>query len=176
MNALCALLHQAFNQRPQLLGHAVEIFDQNGEDLKKNVDLLWNVLTTASTDPQAGEIICILDALDECRQSDLKVLLRKLCSFYDKQPPPSNKMALKFLVTSRPLQHIEDEFNDLSQKIPTIRLAGEEETDQILRETDLVIDYEITKIQQKWGIDQNTVYAYEKNFPRSNTGRTYGLH
>ncbi|OBT66162.1 hypothetical protein VE03_05055 [Pseudogymnoascus sp. 23342-1-I1] len=165
-NALCALLHQVFTQKPELLGHAVEIFNQNGEKLKKNVDLLWQVLAAAAKDLQAGEIVCILDALDECKESELKPLLQKLCSFYDEQSLLSNKITLKFLVTSRPLQHIEDKLNDLSQKIPAIRLAGEEDTDQILHEINLVIDYEISKIQQKWGVDYNTVCALREEFSK----------
>jgi hypothetical protein len=156
-NALCALLHQLFDRKLELLRHAVEVYDRNGDKFTANFDLLWNILTTASADPKSGEIICILDALDECRQSELKYLLQKLCAFYEGRPRVSDKTALKFLVTSRPLQHIADEFNDLTQKLPTIRLAGEEDTDQIKREIDLVIEDELQKIQQKWHLDQKTL-------------------
>ncbi|OBT81773.1 hypothetical protein VE02_09662 [Pseudogymnoascus sp. 03VT05] len=144
-SALCALLHQIFSQKPELLVHAVEISDKNKEAcLNTSVELLWKILITAAEDPRAGEIICILDALDECRHSELKPLLRKLCSFYDGSRSSSNT-TLKFIVTSRPLQHIENEFGDLSRKIPAIRLAGEEHTDEILHETGLVIEHEIEK-------------------------------
>jgi hypothetical protein len=98
-NALCALLHQVFDHKSELLRHAVEVHDRNGDDFTKNVDLLWNVLTTVSADPKAGEIICILDALDECRHSELKYLLQKVCAFYEGRPCVSDKTALKFLVT-----------------------------------------------------------------------------
>ena len=156
-NALCALLHQLFNRKRELLSHAIEVYNQNGDKFTENVDLLWNILITASADPKAGEIICILDALDECRQSELKYLLQKVCAFYDGLPRVSDKTGLKFLITSRPLQHIADEFNDIIQKLPTIRLAGEEDTDQIKHEIDLVIEAELEKIQQKWQLDQKTL-------------------
>ncbi|KFY73630.1 hypothetical protein V499_06282 [Pseudogymnoascus sp. VKM F-103] len=166
-NALCALLHQIFNQNPVLLRHAIKIVDSNGEEnVKNSIDLLWEILITVAEDPRAGEIVCILDALDECKQLGLNPLLQKLCSFYAKQSQLSNKIALKFLMTTRPLQHIEDEFNDLSQKMPKIRLSGEEHTDQIRREIDLVINYEINKIQQKWTIDQSTVYILQEEFSK----------
>lgn len=165
-NALCALLHQLFSQKPELLGHAVEVFNRNGEGLLKNIDLLWNLLATVSADPQAGEIICILDALDECKESELKMLLQKLCSFYEEQVRPSTKMTLKFLVTSRPLQYIADEFNDLSQKIPTIQLAGEEETDQISSEINIVIENELARMQQKWQLSEPTIYALQQGFSK----------
>ncbi|KAH6666684.1 hypothetical protein B0J14DRAFT_453997, partial [Halenospora varia] len=79
-NALCALLHQLLDQKSDLLGYAVEVYNRNGDSFTKNVDLLWSILITASEDPKAGEIICILDALDECRNSELKYLLQKLCA------------------------------------------------------------------------------------------------
>ncbi|KFX87806.1 hypothetical protein V490_08006 [Pseudogymnoascus sp. VKM F-3557] len=172
-SALCALLHQLFAQKPELLGHAAKVYDQNGEDrLKASLDLLWQVLTTAAEDPRAGEIVCILDALDECRHSELKPLLRKLCSFYDARSRSSSNIDLKFLLTSRPLQHIEDEFSDLSQKIPAIRLAGEDHTNEILYETGLVIEYEIDKIQVKFHLNTKTVSILRGEFTKVEN-RTY---
>lgn len=172
-SALCALLHQVFAQKPELLRLAVEVFDQNGDErLKTSVDLLWHVLTTAAEDPQAGEIVCILDALDECRQSELEPLLQKMCSFYDDRSHTPNSMVLKFLVTSRPLQHIENEFSDLSRKIPAIRLAGEEHTDEILYETGLVIEYEIEKIQLDFPMHPKTVRILRDEFTKV-VNRTY---
>ena len=127
--------------------HAIKIFNNNRENFTKNIDLLWNILATTSADPQAGEIICILNTLNEGRLSELRILLKKLYSFYDDYPRLSDKTALKFLVTSRPLQNITDEFNSLSQKLPTIYLVGEEDTDQIRCEIDLVIEYKLKEIQ-----------------------------
>jgi hypothetical protein len=165
-NALCAILHQLFNQKPELLRHAIKAFDQNKDNLTKNVDLLWNILTTTSADLQAGEIVCIFDALDECRQSELRILLQKLCSFYADCPSSSDKIALKFLVTSRPLQNIEDEFDDLGRKIRTIRLAGEDETDQIRYEINLVIEHGLTQIQHMWHLDDNAVCLLREEFAK----------
>ncbi|KFY29287.1 hypothetical protein V493_02440 [Pseudogymnoascus sp. VKM F-4281 (FW-2241)] len=172
-SALCALLHQIFAQKPELLGHAVEVFDQNEEErLKTSVDLLWQVLITAAEDTRAGEIVCILDALDECRHSELGHLLEKLCSFYDERSRTSSGMALKFLVTSRPLQHIEAGFKDLSRKIPAIRLAGEEHTTEILYETGLVIEHEIEEIQQEFPMNSITVGILRDEFTKVEN-RTY---
>ncbi|OBT77638.1 hypothetical protein VF21_03713 [Pseudogymnoascus sp. 05NY08] len=171
-SALCALLHQIFSQKPELLVHAVEISDKNKEEcLNTSVELLWQILITAAEDLRAGEIICILDALDECRHSELKPLRRKLCSFYDKSRISSNT-TLKFLVKSRPLQHIENEFSDLSRKIPAIRLAGEEHTDEILHETGLVIEHEIEKIQLEFPMHPKTVRILREEFTKVEN-RTY---
>jgi hypothetical protein len=80
-NALCALLHQLFSQKPQLLIHAIDHVKNNGDDLKKNIHLLWRILIAASADPSAGEIVCISDALDECTAVQRDILLQMLCSF-----------------------------------------------------------------------------------------------
>ncbi|KAH6682506.1 hypothetical protein B0J14DRAFT_632218 [Halenospora varia] len=53
-----------FCQRPQLLEHVLSSYDQNGDKLINNANLLRDLLVVASADPDAGEVICILDALD----------------------------------------------------------------------------------------------------------------
>jgi len=165
-NALCAFLHQLFQHKRELIKHVVKVYNRNGDNFTHNIDLLGNLLITASADPNAGEIICILDALDGCRQSELKYLVQKICAFYDGYPRKSDKMALKFLVTSRPLQYIADEFGDLIQKLPSIRLTGEEDTDQIKREIDLVIDDELEKIQQKWHLNEKIISILRENLSK----------
>ncbi|KAF4637856.1 hypothetical protein G7Y89_g219 [Cudoniella acicularis] len=156
-NAPCAILHQLFSQKHKLLEYAVKCPDRNGDDFAGNIDLLWNLLVTVSADPQAGEIVCILDALDKCKQLELETLLGKLCSFYNQDSRSSSGRCLEFLATSSPLQDIEDAFNNLSQKIPSIHLASEERTDQIRDEIDLVIEYELGKIQQKRHLNLDTI-------------------
>jgi hypothetical protein len=84
-------------------------------------------LITASAKPEAGEIIYILDILDEYEKSELASLIQKLYEFYEGHPCISDKSALKFLVTSRPLPYIADSFYNLTKRQPTIRLAGKED-------------------------------------------------
>ena len=67
-NALCALLHQFFGQKWQLIHHALADYVAEGSHLPKSFYKLWNILTRAMTDPRAGEVICVLDALDECEE------------------------------------------------------------------------------------------------------------
>jgi hypothetical protein len=164
--ALSALLHQLFSKKCVLLRHALKIFKENGKLLTESFFLLWNILEAASADRKAKEIICILDALDECRKPDQILLLRELCSFYRKLRCSKKSMTLKFLVTSRPYQCIEGEFNKLIRDIPTIRLAGEEETVQITQEINLVIDAEIDKIQREMQLDQDTIFWLREEFAR----------
>jgi hypothetical protein len=78
--AVCALLHQFFTHRPSLLRHVKPEYEHNGNGPKLvNIDsALINTLESAAKDPEAGSVIFVLDALDECTMSDLKYLLKVL--------------------------------------------------------------------------------------------------
>lgn len=102
--ALSALLHQLFSQRKELLQHAIPEYTRNGSNLPSLFDTLWTILMKAAADSEAGEIICILDALDECEMAG-KDLIEKLCNFHSAQTKTNT--GLKFLVTSRPYSYIE---------------------------------------------------------------------
>ena len=58
------------------------ITSQKGDHLSKSFHKLWNILTKAMTDPRAGEVICVLDALDECEESGRYEIIRALNAFY----------------------------------------------------------------------------------------------
>lgn len=51
-----------------LLRHARSSYEKNGSHLRTMFRELWDVLMECASDPEAGEIICVLDALDECNE------------------------------------------------------------------------------------------------------------
>ncbi len=142
--AVCALLHQLFVYKPGLLEHALSAIRENGDKVQQLFHALWTILLGALTDPSAGHVILILDALDECDESPRNALLTKLNNFYLEQAnKPNASTVVKILVTSRPYHNIELRFNDLLRSVPTIRVAGEDETDSIGREISLVIKAQV---------------------------------
>ena len=146
--ALCAILHQLFTRQPQLLRHAMPAWERNGEKLQQEVSELWRILHAAATDSVAGNVICVLDALDECQPRDRQVLIQNLSSFYSVSSSVRPKGTLKFLVTSRPYDDIEVGFQDIPSSLPAIRLSGEMENDQIQREIDLVVRHRVAKLAE----------------------------
>ena len=148
--AVCALLHQLFRLNGSLYErHAVSIIDTEGDHLKTDFEALWRLFLTAARDPEAGTIVCILDALDECREADRTKVIAKLKDFYRSAPAfggRATETTLKFLVTSRPYQDIHLAFDELTYDFPLIRLAGEEESEAISKEIGTVITAEIEKI------------------------------
>ena len=144
--ALCALLHQLFNEQPQLLKHAMATHEKNGDKLQDEVNELWRILISAATDPDSHNVICVLDALDECCERDRQILLSFLSKFYSESSQISQKSFLKFLVTSRPYDDIESGFQKIPSNLPTIRLSGEKENDKIHKEIDLVIRQRVAEL------------------------------
>ncbi|KAH0543038.1 hypothetical protein FGG08_002646 [Glutinoglossum americanum] len=51
-NALCAILHQLFMQKPVLLEHAVLYFKNNGSLLRTTFGTLWDILKKLSWIPK----------------------------------------------------------------------------------------------------------------------------
>jgi ankyrin repeat domain-containing protein 50 len=147
--ALRAILHQLFDQQPILLKYAVDDLNRTEAGFIHTFETYWDILLKAAGSSEARNIICILDALDECQDSGLQII-GKLNHFYiaDSQ---NSKPSLKFLVTSRPYRNIEQKFVELTRSMPTIRLAGEEarNANAIGHEVNLVIDFNIDNMP--WG-------------------------
>ena len=142
--AVCALIHQLFAYKPGLLEHALSAVRENGDKVQQLFHTLWTILLGALTDPSAGHVILILDALDECEESPRNALLTKLRNFYIEQGNrPNASTIVKTLFTSRPYHKIELQLKDLLRSVPTIRVAGEDETYSIGREISLVIKAQV---------------------------------
>ena len=99
-HALCALVHQICDQDRALLRKAVDAYQKNGGELTLSFAWMWHLLLTVTQRPEAGETVCIMDALDECQEEEKDILIRSLNDFYAFQRNFGGQ--LKFFVTSRP--------------------------------------------------------------------------
>jgi len=79
-NALCAILHQLFTTTSTsgLIKYALKSHREYGPKLTKNFFELWQILSDCVTSPDAGEIICVLDALDECKEDSRREFIETL--------------------------------------------------------------------------------------------------
>ena len=149
-SALRALLHQLFEAKSSLIAHAMPKFRSQGLKFKDDPAALWEIFTTAATDPNSGNVVCVLDGLDECEQSTRSMLMRFLVDFYSHAEPESEgrggrKGHLKTIVTSRPYRSIEDGFHDL----PKARLRGENETNVISKDIECMVDERVKTLCSK---------------------------
>ncbi|THW82102.1 hypothetical protein D6D17_09502, partial [Aureobasidium pullulans] len=154
---LCALLHQLFQHQPHLLQHAVSAWNKNGSKLQQETDELWRILLTATSDPAARNTICVLDALDECRDRDRSDLIAKLARFHkDAASQGPRQSWLKFIVTSRPYDDIQRGFDQIPPSLPAIRLRGEQQNDQIRAEINRVINVRVSHLATELGLREST--------------------
>ena len=176
--ALCALLHQFFCVHDRLIQeHVAPARTRYGAALKKNPEELWRVFVSAAMDPSVGRIVCILDALDECQQSDRNKLISWLDHFYRRCPGKPNRGAkLKFLVTSRPYNEIELSFSKLIRDIPTIRLAGETESEAISREIEIVMKARVDEIADERDLDDDVRFSLHRRLSQIPSGTYLWLH
>ena len=99
-------------------------------------------------DEEANNIICVLDALDECQSPGREKLVDKLNDLYhgfdteDVQEP-----FLRFMATSRPYREIESAFSPC-----TIRLTGEDESESISKEINMVIEVKVDELAARLGL------------------------
>ncbi|KAJ6788228.1 hypothetical protein PWT90_04372 [Aphanocladium album] len=136
-SALSAMLHQIFTQNRNLIQQSYPAFAQAGDALTQSFDKLWNILIQAAQKVK-GDIICVLDALDECTWKDRDYFFRCLYHLYGDERL-SSSANLKFLITSRPYDDIERAFRSRAG-IKYFRFDADDRHKEISGDIDLVID------------------------------------
>jgi ankyrin repeat protein len=145
--ALCALLHQLFSQKQYLLVHAMEQYGKDGPGLMNSTSSLWNIFGNAVQDSSARSVTIVLDALDECADSEMKDLMRNMEIQVRNSESYNGK--LKVIMTTRPYEHIVPDFHDLFKASPSIHIPGEDELDAIGQEVNCVIRHRVDQFVEK---------------------------
>ncbi|KAL7933148.1 ankyrin repeat-containing domain protein [Trichoderma chlorosporum] len=145
--ALCAILHQLFIQKPELIEHAMARLRVDGTGLVNSTESLWNVLRNAVNDIQAGAVIIVLDALDECAESEFQNLMKNIEAQFSEMHLGQGK--LRYLLTCRPYEQLVSRFRHLRNNFPNIHIPGEEESDTISEEINCVITYRTEQLSKK---------------------------
>jgi ankyrin repeat protein len=161
---LCALLHQLFQRQPHLLQHAVPAWRKDGSKLQHETDELWRILIAATSDAAANNTVCVLDALDECRDRDRSDLIAKLARFHgDAVSQGFHHSWVKFIVTSRPYDDIQRGFEQMSASLPVRRLQGEHENDQVHAEINRVIHVRVSQLADEFDLRESTSARLEQD-------------
>jgi ankyrin repeat domain-containing protein 50 len=132
-------------KRVLLSEEILEQFEVGGERLMGSFGDLWAILLSAASDKNAGEIVCLLDAIDECEDHGRRQLAQALCKLYETK----SNFNLKFLLTSRPYGEIRQGFQSLEiPELPVIHLSGESDIEmkKISREIDVFIKARVRNI------------------------------
>jgi ankyrin repeat protein len=154
-NAMCCILHQLFTQKPILFSATVRTqLEAEGEKLTTSFRSLWELLLKVAGEKNAGEIICILDALDECAEDDRQILAWALLDQHRAKKAPN----LKLLLTSRPFGSIRRDFQPSdTAELAVVHLSGEneEEIEQISKEIDIFIEARVRGVGAKLKLDED---------------------
>lgn len=129
-SGLSCILRQIFIQKPSLLSENIlKRINSGGEMFTTSFSELWQTLLQVAEDKDAGEIVCLLDAIDECEDQTgqgRSKILEALCTLYGAETKRSSN--LKFLLTSRPYVEIYRGLQPLQiPGLPVIHLSGESE-------------------------------------------------
>ena len=165
--ALCAILHQLFDQNSSLITHAMFRYKKDGPELRSSMAGLWQVFQQAVADPIAGPVIVVLDALDECLEEDFRDLMQRILAQF-----PNENSKLKYLLTSRPYTQIISEFHHVGNSFPNVWIPGEEESETISQEVNLVIKYRVAQLAQRKRLSHKMRDYLEKKLQGANH-RTY---
>ena len=170
-NAICALLHQLYSTRhiwQACYLNVEELVDLEGPALKSDCRALWRLLFQSLSSPYVGNVVCVLDALDECEPKDRTFLIEQLEHLALQQ----SGTKVKFLVTSRPYQQIMYDFKPMLQCVPSIHLDGEAESESLGVEIDQVIDQRMAEIASRMELSPFILKTLTKSL-KEKQQRTY---
>lgn len=138
--ALCAILHQLFSQDStnKLIKRVSGPSNRNAQPSPRSFDSLWETLLVVAESHTGGDIICVLDALDECQIEDRDRFVSRLDQFHAEKRSCSTN--LRFLITSRPYDDIEMSFMPFLNRTEYFRFDADEHYGEISQDISLVID------------------------------------
>lgn len=170
--ALCAVLHQLFSSQSHLLRHAITAWENNGEKIREEVDLLWQILLNATSDKTSTGVTIVFDALDECCNEDRPGLITRLCRLYEQSLKTTGCTTVRFLVTGRSYDNVQRWFEPTISTLPQIQLRGEDENDLIREEINLVIDQRLKDLAVDFHLSTQHIDQLRQRL-RSMEHRTY---
>ncbi|KAF4443334.1 Ankyrin repeat domain-containing 50 [Fusarium acutatum] len=139
LSALSSILQQLFMLDTALLSDEILLqFDANGQWLTVSFVELWQILINVADRNPDTEIVCLIDAVDECSEHERRHLFKALCELCGSK----KSLNLKFLITSRPYREIGMGFKPLENlNLPVIHLSGESDSEmrKIVKEIDIAI-------------------------------------
>ena len=162
--ALSVLLHQLFQKKPSLVHNAMDAYRAE-KAFAQSFHQLWRVLKKTATDPEAGEIVCILDALDECAQSDRNELISALKAFYNPEYSERSRCRLKFFVTTRPYRDVVQQFIP-TKHFTALHVLGEKALEAISHDIDIVLKERISELCSELRLTPEEQCALEKGLLR----------
>ena len=135
---LRGILSQIFHHRQDLSIHALTSWRDTAGKAFEEASVLWRICTACFDDPLLGELVCVLDALDECQTSERSQLMKWIAEYFKNRPPSTNRV--KLILTSRPEITMSDILDDAASRI---KLEIRTDKDWLSVDIENFIDHEI---------------------------------
>lgn len=139
------LLLQLLRQRPILFRHIQPDFDISRDRLFTDFHALRRIFDSIVKDPEVGEVCCLIDALDECEKESRQLFLTNFTKLFSSQQ--SKKTVVKFIVTSRRENDIEESLFAASPAIQNLQVDSGRVNDDLSKFIDVKVDELSTKKQ-----------------------------
>jgi hypothetical protein len=126
-HAICAILHQLCSAKKSLLRQIRDFHEKNGDSLK-DVDLfrdLWDILLAIARDSDSGDIVIVLDAINECVDTATTSKADLIVKISEANGALSSTRRFRMVLKSRPSTKIEKLFRDHNVGGSVARVAGE---------------------------------------------------
>ncbi|KAK8131115.1 hypothetical protein PG984_007553 [Apiospora sp. TS-2023a] len=153
---LRSLIFQIISSHRSLVRHAARAFELQGPNLVNSYAALWNLFQTIVTDPKAGSVYIIIDALDECAPTTCRLLLRSINSML--RGPDGvyrTERPVKFILSGHPdapgnygLVGIPPEFRNPLGIFPGYMLSIDKCKDAYAVDLGMYIDQRMSEISQ----------------------------
>ena len=167
---LCAVLHQIFLQRPNLIARcAAAQYGANGKKLAEITEALWSILSNTIDDEECDAVTIVVDAVDECETAGRDKLAAYLTDYFTKRSEDGQK--LKIVLTARPYGQVLSRFSNLESQFPEMLLAVKD-GDLLTEEIDAVIKARVEQLERDKGLSPGRL-DYLKIRLLENKHRTY---
>jgi hypothetical protein len=159
------LLLQLFQKEPHLVKHALKEFRIKGPKFPESFKALQDIFTRPVENHCRDKVVCIIDGLDECEESDRNLLVQHLARFDSGfLRTDTQRTTLKFIVTTRWYGWIEREFPSSSIIRPTAAT--------ICADVAVAVDSEIHNLGSKWNLSYE-LHNRLKEFLVSHADQTF---
>ncbi|CAN9211420.1 unnamed protein product [Alternaria alternata] len=145
---LRGLVHQIIIKRPQLIKHALPYFKtpETTQQTLSSLEALWIIFIKLIADAELGTMFCVLDGLDECEESTLRVLLPRLVSLLTRNTPFLANSMYKLAIVSRDIPSL--------QGCTRIRLDPDND-EKIASDIKLFVSARVQKLSRIEGFNNN---------------------
>ena len=134
-----------------------------GDDL----ETLWGLCRACFEDPSLAETVVIIDALDECNESEKDQLMRWIRNVLKCRSDQSLE-PLKVIITSRPDTYPTNQLDSMTTILDLYK-----ETEAVGRDVDLFIDAQISELAATKRIFEHEAQDWLRKHLRTHSGKTF---